>query len=60
MQFLGGKTYGVSYIQDGQASTNAIFGTVGNSAPGLDAISEDNGAVQLVQRRVQAAWRESS
>jgi hypothetical protein len=40
MQFLGGKTYGVSYIQDGQASTNAIFGTVGNSAPGLDAISE--------------------
>jgi hypothetical protein len=40
MQFLGGKTYGVSYIQDGQASTNAIFGTVGNSAPGLDAIAE--------------------
>ena len=30
----------MSYIQDGQASTNAIFGTVGNSAPGLDAISE--------------------
>ena len=23
MQFLGGRTYGVSYIQDGQASTNA-------------------------------------
>ena len=40
IQFLGGRTYGVSYIQDGQASTNAIFGTVGNSAPGLDAISE--------------------
>ena len=40
IQFLGGKTYGVSYMQDGQASTNAIFGTVGNSAPGLDAISE--------------------
>jgi hypothetical protein len=40
MQFLGGRTYGVSYIQDGQASTNAIFGTIGNSAPGLDAISE--------------------
>jgi hypothetical protein len=40
LQFLGGKTYGVSYIQDGQASTNAIFGTVGNSAPGLDAVSE--------------------
>src|SRR5580765_6767906 len=40
LQFLGAKTYGVSYIQDGQASTNAIFGTVGNSAPGLDAVSE--------------------
>jgi len=40
IQFLGGRSYGVSYIQDGQASTNAIFGTVGNSAPGLDAISE--------------------
>ena len=39
-QFLGGRTYGVSYVQDGQASTNAIFGTVGTSAPGLDAISE--------------------
>jgi carboxypeptidase family protein len=40
IQFLGSRTYGVAYIQDGQASTNAIFGTVGNSAPGLDAISE--------------------
>ena len=40
MQFLGGRTYGVTYIQDGQASTNAIFGTVGNSAPGLDAVAE--------------------
>jgi len=40
MQFLGGRTYGVSYVQDGQASTNAIFGTVGNSAPGLDSIAE--------------------
>jgi len=36
----GAKTYGVSYVQDGQASTNAIFGTVGNSAPGLDAVEE--------------------
>jgi hypothetical protein len=40
IQFQGGRTYGVSYIQDGQASTDAIFGTIGNSAPGLDAISE--------------------
>jgi hypothetical protein len=40
IQFLAGRSYGVSYIQDGQASTNAIFGTVGNSAPGLDAVSE--------------------
>jgi hypothetical protein len=40
IQFLGGRTYGVTYIQDGQASTDAIFGSVGNSAPGLDAIAE--------------------
>src|SRR5215203_6084090 len=40
MQFLGSRTYGVSYIQDGQASTNAIFGTIGNSAPGLDSVAE--------------------
>jgi hypothetical protein len=40
IQFLGSRTYGVSYIQDGQASTNAVFGSVGNSAPGLDAVSE--------------------
>jgi hypothetical protein len=40
IQFLGGRTYGVTYVQDGQASTNAIFGTIGNSAPGIDAISE--------------------
>jgi hypothetical protein len=40
IQFLGAKTYGVSYVQDGQVSSNAIFGTVGNSAPGLDAVEE--------------------
>jgi hypothetical protein len=40
IQFLGGRTYGVTYVQDGQSSTNAIFGTIGNSAPGLDAIAE--------------------
>jgi hypothetical protein len=40
IQFLGGRTYGVAYIQDGQASTNAIFGTIGNSAPGLDSVAE--------------------
>src|SRR5712691_12476623 len=52
IQFLGGKTYGVSYIQDGQASTNAIFGTVGNSAPGLDAISE----VQVLSNSYSAEY----
>ncbi|HJS57274.1 MAG TPA: carboxypeptidase-like regulatory domain-containing protein, partial [Vicinamibacteria bacterium] len=51
-QFLGGRTYGVSYIQDGQASTNAIFGTVGNSAPGLDAISE----VQVLSNSYSAEY----
>lgn len=39
-QFLGGRTYGVSYLQDGQPSTGAIFGNVTNASPGLDAIAE--------------------
>ena len=52
IQFLGGRSYGVSYIQDGQASTNAIFGTIGNSAPGLDAISE----VQVLSNSYSAEY----
>ena len=40
IQFLGGRTYGVSYVQDGQPSGAGIFGEVSNAAPGLDAISE--------------------
>src|SRR5262245_25698315 len=52
IQFLGGRTYGVSYVQDGQASTNAIFGTVGNSAPGLDMISE----VQVLSNSYSAEY----
>ena len=52
IQFLGGRSYGVSYIQDGQASTNAIFGTVGNSAPGLDAVSE----VQVLSNSYSAEY----
>jgi hypothetical protein len=40
IQFLGGRTYGVQYVQDGQSSSNAIFGSIGNSAPGLDAVAE--------------------
>lgn len=39
-QFLGGRTYGASYVQDGQPSTGAIFGNVGDAAPGLEAVSE--------------------
>ena len=39
-QFLGGRTYGVSYIQDGQPSTGAMFGNIANASPGLEAISE--------------------
>ncbi len=52
IQFLGSRTYGVSYIQDGQASTNAIFGTIGNSAPGLDSISE----VQVLSNSYSAEY----
>src|SRR4029078_9360893 len=40
IQFLGGRTYGASYVQDGQPSSAGIFGEVSNAAPGLDAISE--------------------
>ena len=43
IQFLGAKTYGVSYIQDGQASTNAIFGTVGNSGIGHKSFTNSCG-----------------
>jgi carboxypeptidase family protein/TonB-dependent receptor-like protein len=40
IQFLGGRTYGSSYIQDGQPSSAGIFGELSNAAPGLDAIQE--------------------
>ena len=40
IQFLGGRTYGASYIQDGQPSSAGIFGELSNAAPGLDAIAE--------------------
>ena len=39
LNFLGARTYGATYIQDGQPSTGG-FGSITNSAPGLDAISE--------------------
>lgn len=39
-KFLGGRTYGASYIQDGQPSTGGVFGSITNAAPGLDAIAE--------------------
>ena len=34
IQFLGGRTYGASYIQDGQPSSAGIFGELSNAAPG--------------------------
>ena len=40
IQFLGGRTYGASYIQDGQPSSAGIFGELSNAAPGLDAVAE--------------------
>ncbi len=39
-QFLGGRTYGVSFVQDGQRSTGGLFGNIGSSSPNIDAISE--------------------
>jgi hypothetical protein len=52
MQFLGGRTYGASYIQDGQPSTAGIFGELSNAAPGLDAIAE----VQVLSNSYSAEY----
>ena len=60
IQFLGGRTYGASYIQDGQPSSAGIFGELSNAAPGLDAIQEVQVLSNSVQRGVPAASRASS
>lgn len=52
IQFLGGRTYGASYIQDGQPSSAGIFGELSNAAPGLDAISE----VQVLSNSYSAEY----
>ncbi len=51
-QFLGGRTYGASFIQDGQRSTGGIFGNIGNAAPGLDSIAE----VQVLSNSYSAEY----
>ena len=57
IQFLGGRTYGASYIQDGQPSSAGIFGELSNAAPGLDAIQEVQVLSNSVQRRVRRPRR---
>jgi hypothetical protein len=52
IQFLGGRTYGSTYIQDGQPSSAGIFGELSNAAPGLDAISE----VQVLSNSYSAEY----
>jgi Carboxypeptidase regulatory-like domain len=52
IQFLGGRTYGASYVQDGQPSSAGIFGEVSNAAPGLDAVSE----VQVLSNSYSAEY----
>jgi hypothetical protein len=52
IQFLGGRTYGASYIQDGQPSSAGIFGELSNAAPGLDAIAE----VQVLSNSYNAEY----
>ena len=52
IQFLGGRTYGASYIQDGQPSSAGIFGELSNAAPGLDAIQE----VQVLSNSYSAEY----
>ena len=52
IQFLGGRTYGAAYIQDGQPSSAGIFGELSNAAPGLDAIQE----VQVLSNSYSAEY----
>src|SRR3954467_14211112 len=52
IQFLGGRTYGASYIQDGQPSSAGIFGELSNAASGLDAIQE----VQVLSNSYSAEY----
>ena len=52
IQFLGGRTYGASYVQDGQPSSAGIFGELSNAAPGLDAVSE----VQVLSNSYSAEY----
>ena len=52
IQFLGGRTYGASYVQDGQPSSAGIFGEVSNAAPGLDAVAE----VQVLSNSYSAEY----
>jgi hypothetical protein len=52
IQFLGGRTYGATYIQDGQPSSAGIFGELSNAAPGLDAIQE----VQVLSNSYSAEY----
>jgi hypothetical protein len=40
LQALGGRDYGFSYLQDGQPSNGALFGSLTTAAPGLEAIDE--------------------
>src|SRR5262249_28819421 len=39
-QMLGGRSYGLSYLQDGQPSNGTLFGIITNASPGLEAIDE--------------------
>jgi hypothetical protein len=39
-RFLGARSYGVSYIHDGQPSSGGLFGTLTEASPGLEAIDE--------------------
>jgi len=39
-RFLGARSYGVSYIHDGQPSSGGLFATLSEASPGLEAIDE--------------------
>ncbi|MFN8094588.1 MAG: TonB-dependent receptor [Vicinamibacteria bacterium] len=39
-RFLGARSYGVSYVHDGQPSSGSLYGTLSEASPGLEAIDE--------------------
>ncbi|MEQ1757228.1 MAG: TonB-dependent receptor [Vicinamibacterales bacterium] len=40
IQFIGARSWGAAYVQDGQPSTNPLFGNLTAASPSIEAIAE--------------------